>query len=95
MLKRWILISSRLLLLLDLIFLKPLTFYCVDALEKNLHVGVTLRLALVEEHPGGVQLVSPVDLLVLLLVYGLVLADLATVGLGFGCLNTTLLHWLL
>ena len=61
----------------------------VNALEKYLHVGVALRLSLVEEHPGRVELVGPVDLLVLLLVNGLVLTDLAAVGLGFRRLEWT------
>ena len=66
------------------------TLDSVNTLEKYLHVGVALRLALVEEHPGRVELVGSVDLLVLLLVNGLVLADLAAVGLGFRRLDRTL-----
>ena len=68
--------------------LRP-TFDSVNALEKYLHVGVALCLSLVEEHPGRVELVGSVDLLVLLLVNGLVLTDTAAVGLGFRCLDTT------
>ena len=66
-----------------------MTFDSVNTLEKYLLVGVALRLSLVEEDPGGVELVGSVDLLVLILVNGLVLTDLAAVGLGLRRLHTT------
>ena len=66
-----------------------MTFDSVNTLEKYLLVGVALRLSLVEENPGGVELVGSVDLLVLILVNGLVLTDLAAVGLGLRRLHTT------
>ena len=65
-----------------------MTFDSVNTLEKYLLVGVALRLSLVEEDPGGVELVGSVDLLVLILVNGLVLTDLAAVGLGFRRLDS-------
>ena len=59
------------------------TFYRINAINEDFHVGITLRFALVEKCPRRVEVVSPVNFFVLILIQWDILTNLVHIIFGF------------